>query len=628
MTKKPVGRLFHGKLNQFVVIAFLLLTSLTTFSPIFVGAQEATEEGAAPADQAADEQLAPEKTSEKPKEIAKAKPADDKPGKDSKEDKDSKDKSGQLYGSEKIQYFETTLRLRRDCSLEINERIVIDFGHVSRSGIYRMIPTRYNSYGNTFTMDVDVQGITDQFGDAYPYDLSSQGKDLIIRIGDRDRMVRGVHTYRLQYTIRRAVNFFSKKPQLYWNLTGNEWPFPVERVKASFYPPPGTTTEGISAICRKGIGNTSEQVAINTLPNGIIITSENLEPAQGLILDAYLPQGMVSPPSPVHQIVWWLKSWALAFLIPAVTFALLVWQWYLTGGRVEQSKTIVPQRTPPKDLTPSEVGTLVGGRYDLKDVVSMLFDLACRGHFKIREAKKEDYQFLSSRDYEFIKLPNAQKESNLSVHEQQFMQRLFYPNLDSVRLSDLRGTFSTSVPDIGNGIYQSLIKRKYFKGTPQSVRISYMLVSLLLCLLGVFFVLKDLPVAIGLFIATIVVLCMAPFMSAKTVAGTEVLRDCLGFKHFVEMAERDRVAKLAQDDANIFSKLLPYAMVLDEEQSWAENFRDLISKPPDWYEPWDYVRGYKYSTSELVDSIGQAIYLVSNTLGAKANNKAANPNRN
>lgn len=609
MSEKP-------KLNRFAIIASLLLVSLLVLGPCFADPPEVTEETQntqeKPAAQAADEGPAEstEKQPEKQKD-EKAKPIDDKT------QKEEKGKSAQLYGSEKIQYFETTLRLRKDCSLEINERIVVDFGHISRSGIYRMIPTRYNSYGNTFTMDVDVQSVTDQFGDSYPYDESSQGKDLIIRIGDRDRMVRGVHTYRIQYTVRRAVNFFSKKPQLYWNLTGNEWPFPVERVRASFYPPPGTTTEGITAACRKGSGTTSEQVAISILPNGIIITAENLEPAEGLVLDAYLPPGLVAPPSPVNQIVWWFKSWILAFVIPVVTFALLLWQWYLTGGRVEQSKTIVPQRSPPKDLTPSEVGTLVHGHFDLKDVVSMLFDLACRGHFKIREAKKEDYQFLSSRDYEFIKLPNTQKESNLSVHEQQFMQRLFYPNLDSVRLSDLRETFSTSLPDIGNGIYQSLIKRKYFKGTPQSVRISYMLVSLLLCLLGVFFLLKDAPVAVGLLISTVVVLLMAPFMSAKTVTGTDVLRDCLGFKRFVEMSERDRVAKLAQDDANIFSKLLPYAMVLDTEQSWAENFRDLISKPPDWYEPWDYVRGYKYSTSELVDSIGQAIYLVSNTLGSK-----------
>ncbi|MBX9876880.1 MAG: DUF2207 domain-containing protein [Candidatus Obscuribacterales bacterium] len=576
--------------------------------------EEVQEKQAASADsqtETSDADAEPVEKPAKPKEEGKEKTAETK-GK-----KEEKPRAPELPFSEKIQYFETTLRLRKDCSLEINERIVIDFGNISRAGIYRMIPTRYNSYGNTFTMDVDIDSVSDQFGDAYPYDVSSQGKDLIIRIGDRDRMVRGVHTYRIQYTIRRAVNFFSKKPQLYWNLTGNEWPFPIERVKASFYPPPGTSTDGIIATCKKGSGSGSEQVAVSVLPNGIVITGDNLEPAEGLVLDAYLPQGLVSPPSPLNQIVWWFKSWTMAFIIPIVTFVLLLWQWYLTGGRLEQSKTIVPQRTPPKDLTPAEVGALVHGRYELKDVVSMLFDLACRGHFKIREARKEDYQFLSSRDYEFIKLPNAQKESNLSVHEQQFMQRLFYPNLDSVKLSDLRGNFSTSLPDIGNGVYQSLIKRKYFKGSPQNVRISYMLVSLLLCLLGVFFVVKDGPVALGLFVSTVVVLVMAPFMSAKTVSGTEVLRDCLGFKRFVEMSERDRVAKLAQDDANIFSKLLPYAMVLDAEQCWAENFRDLISKPPDWYEPWDYVRGYKYSTSELVDSIGQAIYLVSNTLGAK-----------
>jgi len=566
---------------------------------------EKTDSPAANADEAP-----PEKTKPVEKDKPEGKKLEDK-------NPDEKSNSSQLFGTEKIQYFETTLRLRKDCSLEINERIVVDFGRVSRSGIYRMIPTRYNSYGNTFTMDVDIQSVSDQFGDPYPYDLSSQGRDLIIRIGDRDRMVRGLHTYRIQYTVRRAINFFGKKPQLYWNLTGNEWPFPIEKVKASFYPPPGTTTDGIIATCKRGSGTKTEQVALNVLPNGIIVNGENLEPAEGFVLDAYLPPGLVAPPSAINQVIWQLKAWVMAFVIPIVTFALLLWQWYLTGGRLEEAKTIVPQRSPPKDLTPSEVGALVHGHFELKDIVSMLFDLACRGHFKIREARKEDYQFLSSRDYEFIKLPNTQKESNLSVHEQQFMQRLFFPNLDIVRLSDLRGQFANSLPDIGNGIYQSLIKRKYFKGSPQSVRSSYMLVSLLLCLLGVFFLIKDGPVAVGLFISTIVVLVMAPFMSAKTVAGTETLRDCLGFKHFVEMSERDRIAKLAQDDANIFSKFLPYAMVLDVEQSWAENFRDLISKPPDWYEPWDYVRGYKYSASELVDSIGQAIYLVTNTLGSK-----------
>lgn len=601
-------KMTSGKLNRLAAVLLLLLPLFVT--PCTAQQSETTEQKEVQPSEASVEPPA-ETVAQGPKETKKVKPSE----KEVKEE--DKDKSSQLYGLERIQYFETTLRLRKDCSLEINERIVVDFGHVRRSGIYRMIPTRYNSYGNTFTMDVDIHSVSDQFGEPYQWDVSSQDRDLIIRIGDRDRMVKGVHTYRIQYTVRRAVNFFGQKPQLYWNLTGNEWPFPVERVKASFYPPPGTSTDGISATCKKGAGTSTENIAISVLPTAVIITSENLEPAEGLILDAYLPSGLVSPPSPLHQVLWQLKAWAMAFVIPIITFILLLWQWYLTGGRLEQSKTIVPQRSPPKDLTPSEVGTLVHGHFELKDVVSMLFDLACRGHFKIREARKEDYQFLSSRDYEFIKLPNAQKESNLSVHEQQFMQRLFYPNLDSVRLSDLRGNFSSSLPDIGNGIYQSLVKRKYFKGTPQSVRISYMLVSLLLCLLGVFFILKDGPVAVGLFISTVVVLLMAPFMSAKTVSGTEVLRDCLGFKRFVEMAERDRVAKLAQDDANIFSKLLPYAMVLDEEQSWAENFRDLISKPPDWYEPWDYVRGYKYSTSELVDSIGQAIYLVSNTLGSK-----------
>ena len=59
-------------------------------------------------------------------------------------------------------------------------------------------------------MDVTVNSVTDQFGEAYPYEATAQDRDLIVRIGDRDRLVRGMHVYRIQYTVRHAVNFFGK----------------------------------------------------------------------------------------------------------------------------------------------------------------------------------------------------------------------------------------------------------------------------------------------------------------------------------------------------------------------------------------------------------------------------------
>ena len=70
-------------------------------------------------------------------------------------------------------------------------------------------------------------------------------------------------------------------------------------------------------------------------------------------------------------------------------------------------------------------------------------------------------------------------------------------------------------------------------------------------------------------------------MPKKTPEGAEALRLTKGFRLFIYTAERYRAR--FEEDKNIFSKYLAYAMVFGLTHKWARAFEGLKVEPPDWY---------------------------------------------
>ena len=72
------------------------------------------------------------------------------------------------------------------------------------------------------------------------YETSSDGGYTRIRIGDADQTVTGQHTYEIEYRIRGGLNHFSDHDELNYNVTGDQWEVPIERVTATVTLPSGT----------------------------------------------------------------------------------------------------------------------------------------------------------------------------------------------------------------------------------------------------------------------------------------------------------------------------------------------------------------------------------------------------
>ena len=77
-------------------------------------------------------------------------------------------------------------------------------------------------------------------------------------------------------------------------------------------------------------------------------------------------------------------------------------------------------------------------------------------------------------------------------------------------------------------------------------------------------------------------------MSRRTEYGDRILEKVLGFREFIETAEKEKLEMMFESNPSYFYNILPYAMVLGLSAKWSAHFEGLAISPPVWY------RGYHY----------------------------------
>ncbi len=135
--------------------------------------------------------------------------------------------------------FQDNISVAEDGSAVVTERITLDF-EGEWHGIHRTIPMEYpGPDGTNYELFLDVASVTDGAGgNALKYDSStSDGKrDLKIYIADAvDAIAHGRdHVSGAQW---HAI--FKDYDEFYWNVTGNDWPVPIDHASAMVRFPDG-----------------------------------------------------------------------------------------------------------------------------------------------------------------------------------------------------------------------------------------------------------------------------------------------------------------------------------------------------------------------------------------------------
>lgn len=523
--------------------------------------------------------------------------------------------------AEVIHQFHADIIINPDASIDVAETIDMDFEGDEKHGIYRLIPVEYKRGGANYTLNFDLKSVQVDGADSSDSHMQRQDADELIKIGDPDKTLTGKHTYKISYHVRRALNFIGddQAPELYWNVTGNEWPWEIEQAEADVYAPSTVALKDIRTESFVGPPGSTDHATESQAAAFKSFQAEHLAPGNQLTIVEGLPVGSITKPPAGQQLIEAIVDWWPAIVFPVGTLLVMSVIWWQTGRDEDSDHPIAVEWNPPTSLSPAEVGTLIDESCDLPDVVSTLVDLAVRGHLKIQQLQADGILMFSHNDYEFTKTTPT-KTDTLLPHESRFLNGIFaYGNV--VKLSYLKDKFYATIPGIKADVYQSLTNRKLFSGNPDQIRKQYLLMAVVVFGLGVVASSIGAPWAVGGVSSAVIILLFARAMPARTAEGSRLTRQCLGFARYVRLAEKDRLRVLATGDPTLFGRLLPYAMVLNAADQWAQAFEGLLQEPPDWYVPYGY--NNTFSSYLFVTDLGHGMRTMQSTFVSTPSSSAS-----
>lgn len=512
-----------------------------------------------------------------------------------------------------INDFKSEIAIWDNGNVTVNETILVDFGSVPKHGIYRDLPYVYSdANGNKTYTQIDFPAVNMDNGDI-PYEVDKNSSNVRLKIGDPNKTITGKHSYVIHYEVKGILRAYTDYDELYWNVTGLDWPVEIEHASATVtLPKPGV----VQSACYWGnFGSTQQCIAEKVDEKTVAFsTKEALPTNAGLTVAVGYTHGMVpiitvpAPPSIVEQIQW--GALVSAFVLTLAAGMFLVWRrWWRDGrdywyghhanpeGQARQiplglRESIAPEFASPGNLRPAELGTLVDERADTLDVTATIVDLAVRGYLTIAEEKKK-WAF-GSADYLLAKKKPADK--SLLSYEKLLLESLFASG-NEVRLSELKYSFYDDLRNVKDALYTEVVKQDLFTRNPETVRNTYYGVGIALLVVAVAgggFVLSvgDISswplallvgVAAALTIVSVVLLASAHAMPARTAHGRHVYRQALGYKLFIEKAEKYRAQFMEKE--NMFETVLPYAIIFGVTEQLARAMKVLELKPsqPGWY---------------------------------------------
>jgi uncharacterized membrane protein YgcG len=542
---------------------------------------------------------------------------------------------------EEITGFESRVEIERGGDVRVTETIaVVAGGEKIKRGIYRDFPTLYRSVlGLRRSVDFEVTGVL-RDGVPEPWHSEGRANGVRIYIGEAGRLIdHGPHTYTLSYRTNRQLVLHDDFDEFYWNVTGNGWDFPIARAKVKITLPPGAPLRSAEAYTGPGgARGTAWRVVTEAGADVVIETTAPLAPGEGLTVSVTWPKGYVDADANPRDLAAVagdnpFTAASLAALVLVLAYYMIAW---VVIGRDPPRGVIIPRYAPPEGFTPSAVRFLAGlGRVDDKSFAAAVLQLAVSGALRIREGKV----FHLERTEKAPDLPKGQRaffEALLGSRKELPLEQGRHTVLRAARkalaawlASDFeKAYFKRNAGVWIGGLLLSLVPavlalfeaREFGIAAFMAVWLSFWSLGVIGLLSSVFSMLRSgrflaaLPLAVfslpflagwvfgaWMLLQATSVLVVAVFatgaalnmlfyhlLKAPTLHGRAILDQIEGFRHYLGVAESDRLNLENPPDRTpaVFEKFLPYALALDVEHRWAAQFSEVLAASdyrPAWY---------------------------------------------
>lgn len=395
-----------------------------------------------------------------------------------------------------------------------------------------------------------------------------------------------------------------------------------------------------------------------------VFWGRNLQPNTNFTVAAGFSKGIVDQGAYWRDFFAIYYGYILSLLVFLATVIYSFYYWYKTEKSREGKRSIIPEYEPPQNLRPAMAEVIVKEKLTDKGLSATIIDLAVRGYVKIEEEKPGKlYEYVliivaliffllvftvpEIRNFDSIvfmlaiifilslvgkfsvqtnylvkKIKDYKEDPGLEDYERQYLNALF----------DSRDYFSTKEtkndPSRSQELYKKMIKVKdrVYKETETDTKAFEIgltaektknIIWGVLAIFGMFFtflLVGVFPVNIMQQFTFLVFIVIVSFIGLYSFIkyearlsdeGIKLKEDWLGFKMYLEMAEKYRMQNLKPE---YFEKYLPYAIIFGVEKKWAKEFESLNLPQPSWYAGSAYVSGGHVSGSSFSPSAFSASF--------------------
>ena len=528
----------------------------------------------------------------------------------------------------------TMMTERYDVTVDVAENNTYDYHEhldmyyiTPHHGIYRYIPMQgYKISG------IKVPG--------YDYETYTQNGYKVVKIGSGSYTLTGENPYDIMYNIMMYEDENTEKDMLLLNLVPTDWETDIAESVCTINLPKEADLSKVQVFSGPyGTEGNEDNSVVETSADGktVTITTQDIPAHHGVTMTLELPQGYWVGAAEFGSLSFFH---IILFALGPIGAAIL---WYLYGRDDHMTKTL--EFYPPDGLTPGEIGYIIDGNADQKDLISTIVYMADKGYLMIEEKSRREFQFTAlqepgddepkyvytmykglfpgktrtrssqklgvnfGRKYETAReqLTNMFQGSKSMYRGESVTARVFggiaavMPSLAfsmwaSVNGDDL-GMFGAAWAGVHVLITLWLMCSVYDKirSTSKIKTVLKSLAAVWFFTVGVCFLplmsdaltytsrAKAAVIVAYLIFGTIIAIFFSVISIAKKSSYTALLGRILGFRDFIKTAELDKLNELVEQDPEYFYHIMPYAYVFGLSNRWIKRFEDIPIIQPRWY---------------------------------------------
>lgn len=539
-----------------------------------------------------------------------------------------------VFADERILSYDSRIEIGVDGAIDVTETIRVRAeGRQINRGIFRDLPVLYKGrWGLKEAKPFRVLETT-RDGTPEPHVVEKYQAGIRIRIGRASHQLEtGEYTYTIHYRSEGQLLFHDEFDELYWNVTGNEWAFPIDSSSATIVLP--DNLEVRSAEGYMGVRGSKESPGPAAVSGNevTIVTSRVLTPGEGLTISVTWPHGFLNPGAYERNFGSLLKQNLFALGGLGLIAVMLLWHVvaWLFVGRDPRAGVVIPQFSPPPGFSPAAVRMLDRMKFDNGCFGAAVMGLGVKGVLRISEKdehitlkktgkapdepltpdevglfsklfgsgksivlKQSSHKTLSGARNGLLKALRKKLEKSHFLSNAGYWVPGFLISLLAVLLLLLNSDEKAgaafmavwlSIWSIGTGaLVSSAVSLCRNDGLVAGIGSSLFAIPFVLGWFGGMFAFYMLagPLTCGAFLVCIVInILFYHWIKAPTHLGRKVLDHIDGLRHYLSVAEADRLAGFSGPDRTpeLFEKLLPYAHALGVEQKWSEQFTGILAR--------------------------------------------------